>query len=100
MTDARVVTSGPTDLPRTEAARRRFAGTGRAAVLLALASLVLGGCAWAPPKPWEKGELARPAMQFDPAAERLEARAQEHVYQSKEAASGGFGVGGGGCGCN
>jgi hypothetical protein len=39
-------------------------------------------------------------MQFDPPAERLEARFQEQVYQSKEAASGGFGVGGGGCGCN
>jgi hypothetical protein len=61
-------------------------------------SLALGACAYAPPKPWEKGELARPAMQFD--ADRLEARYQEHVYQSKEAAGGGYGVGGGGCGCN
>ncbi|MFO1281643.1 MAG: DUF4266 domain-containing protein [Burkholderiales bacterium] len=58
----------------------------------------LGACAFAPPKPWERGELARPAMQFD--ADRLDARYQEHVYQSKEAASGGLGVGGGGCGCN
>lgn len=64
---------------------------------LALATAV-AGCAWAPPKPWEKGELAKPAMQFD--ADRLEARYQEHVYQSKEAATGGYGVGGGGCGCN
>ncbi len=70
------------------------------AVALVVAALALAGCAWAPPQPWEKGELARPAMQFDPPAERLEARYQEHVYQSKEAASGGFGVGGGGCGCN
>jgi hypothetical protein len=68
-------------------------------LLLASAlAATLCACAWAPPKPWEKGELARPAMQFD--ADRLEARVQEHVYQSKEAASGGFGVGGGGCGCN
>lgn len=58
----------------------------------------LAGCAFAPPKPWEKGELAKPAMQFD--ADRLEAKYQEHVYFSKEAASGGYGVGGGGCGCN
>lgn len=64
---------------------------------LALATAV-AGCAWAPPRPWEKGELAKPAMQFD--ADRLEARYQEHVYQSKEAATGGYGVGGGGCGCN
>ena len=34
------------------------------AAALALATAV-AGCAWAPPKPWEKGELARPAMQFD-----------------------------------
>lgn len=67
------------------------------AAALALATAV-AGCAWAPPRPWEKGELAKPAMQFD--ADRLEARYQEHVYQSKEAASGGLGVGGGGCGCN
>ena len=70
--------------------------TGLAAAL-AIATAV-AGCAWAPPKPWEKGELAKPAMQFD--ANRLEARTQEHVYQSKEAATGGYGVGGGGCGCN
>ena len=74
-------------------------GVARGLVAAAVA-LALAGCAWAPPQPWEKGELARPAMQFDPPAERLEARYQEHVYQSKEAASGGFGVGGGGCGCN
>lgn len=61
-------------------------------------SALAAGCTLAPPKPWEKGELARPAMQFD--ADRLEARNQEHVYQSKEAVSGGYGVGGGGCGCN
>jgi len=70
--------------------------TGLAAAV-AVATAV-AGCAWAPPKPWEKGELAKPAMQFD--ANRLEARYQEHVYQSKEAATGGYGVGGGGCGCN
>jgi hypothetical protein len=57
------------------------------------------GCAtWAPPKPWEKDQLARPAMQLEP--DPLEARMQQHIYTSKEAASGGTGVGGGGCGCN
>jgi len=71
----------------------------RTTAILAL-SLALGACAYAPPKPWEKGELAKPAMQFDPAGDRLEAKYQEHVYFSKEAASGGYGVGGGGCGCN
>jgi hypothetical protein len=67
----------------------------------ALAALVfaLAGCAsYAPPPPWEKGDLAKPGMQFDP--QPLEARAREHIYQSNEGAGGGFGVGGGGCGCN
>jgi hypothetical protein len=68
--------------------------------LLLLAALAaLGGCATLePPKPWEKGYLAKPEMQFD--YDRLDARVQVHVYTSKEGASGGYGVGGGGCGCN
>jgi hypothetical protein len=62
-------------------------------------ALALSGCAaFAPPQPWEKGVLARPDMQFD--ADRLDARNTQHIYTSKEAASGGQGVGGGGCGCN
>jgi len=79
---------------------REVAGLRWLAAVLLIAAVGLGGCAWAPPKPWEKGELARPAMQFDPPGERLEMRYQEQVYNSKEAAGGGFGVGGGGCGCN
>lgn len=51
-----------------------------------------------PPKPWEKGYLARPEMQFD--ADPMSTRLTGHIYTSKEAASGGYGVGGGGCGCN
>ncbi|MEO6566179.1 MAG: DUF4266 domain-containing protein [Casimicrobiaceae bacterium] len=66
------------------------------AIMLALA---LAGCAsFDPPKAWERGELARPSMQFD--YDRLDARTQAHIYTSKEAAFGGYGVGGGGCGCN
>jgi hypothetical protein len=62
-------------------------------------ALALTGCAsFDPPKPWERGELAKPSMQFD--YDRLDARTQIHIYTSKEAASGGYGVGGGGCGCN
>ncbi len=51
-----------------------------------------------PVNPWEKGNLARPAMMFD--TNSLETRYVEHIYTSREAASGGSGVGGGGCGCN
>lgn len=68
-------------------------------VLLFVLATSLAGCAsMTPPKPWEKGELAKPSMQFD--SDRLDARYTEHIYQSKEMASGGLGVGGGGCGCN
>lgn len=68
-------------------------------LVLALVACALAGCAsMEPPKPWEKGNLARPDMQFD--YDRLESKTLQHIYTSKEAASGGYGVGGGGCGCN
>jgi hypothetical protein len=71
----------------------------RALVLASLVMMTCDGCtAFAPPKPWEKDQLARPAMQLDP--DPLEARVQQQIYTSKEAAAGGTGVGGGGCGCN
>jgi hypothetical protein len=66
------------------------------ALCLALAGL--SGCALQPVKPWEKGELARTDMLLQ--GDGLEARFNEHIYASKEAASGGSAVGGGGCGCN
>jgi hypothetical protein len=63
------------------------------------AVLVLAGCANAVHvQAWEKGNLARPDMRFD--GDALDARFTQHVYTSKEAASGGASVGGGGCGCN
>ena len=49
-------------------------------------------------QPWEKGNLANKEMAFDP--DTLETRFADHTYFSKEGASGGAGVGGGGCGCN
>jgi hypothetical protein len=71
---------------------------GRYGLMIALA-VACGGCAaYAPPQPWEKGQLAKPAMQFD--TNPLGAKGTQHIYQSKEAAGGGYGVGGGGCGCN
>jgi len=67
--------------------------------LLALAMLSASGCSLVQPvQPWEKGMLSRPEMTFE--TDRLDAAYTEHVYFSKEAASGGSGAGGGGCGCN
>ena len=47
---------------------------------------------------WQKAALAEPAMQFP--QDGMQGFADEHIYFSKEASSGGNGVGGGGCGCN
>jgi Domain of unknown function (DUF4266) len=67
-------------------------------VALVLAA-ALGACAtYALPQAWEKQYLAKPAMQFD--ADKLDAKNLQHIYFSKEGAAGGYGVGGGGCGCN
>jgi hypothetical protein len=49
-------------------------------------------------KPWERGLLADPIM--DPNRDPLATAMIEHVYFSREAAQGGRGVGGAGCGCN
>ena len=66
---------------------------------LALVVAGLSGCsALTPPQPWEKGNLAKPEMTMG--GNPLEQRYQQHIYTSKEAASGGYSVGGGGCGCN
>ncbi len=59
----------------------------------------LSGCTGAPTvQAWQKGYLARPDMALEGNA--LEAKFADHIYFSKEAASGGAGVAGGGCGCN
>jgi len=58
--------------------------------------LALVGCETV--QPWQKGNLAKPDMAFD--ADPLQTRFEEHTYFSKEGASGGSSVGGGGCGCN
>jgi hypothetical protein len=60
-------------------------------------SVGLMGCS-TPVQPWQKGNLAKPEMAFDP--DPLQTRFAEHTYFSKEGASGGMSVGGGGCGCN
>ncbi|KNZ33864.1 MAG: lipoprotein [Methylibium sp. NZG] len=71
----------------------------RLTLLLSLAALAATtGCAYAPPQAWEKGNLAKPEMTMG--GDALEERYLQHIYASKENASGGYGVGGGGCGCN
>ena len=65
-----------------------------AGILLAMCGLI--GCTSV--QPWQKGNFAKPDMAFDP--DPLQTRYAEHTYFSKEAASGGMSVGGGGCGCN
>jgi hypothetical protein len=82
-------------LPQGPGSRWRPMGR---AVLLCAAVALLGACTIKPVQPWEKGVLAKPEMSFD--NDRLETLLAEHTYASKEAASGGNGVGGGGCGCN
>ncbi len=72
-----------------------------APLLLASAALA-GGCAAGIPRlgvePWERDLLAQPAMA--PEGVPLHGEFDDHVYFSKEAATGGRGFGGGGCGCN
>ncbi len=49
-------------------------------------------------KPWERGQLALPQMALE--GDAAEAAVRQHTFYSKEAASGGYGGNGGGCGCN
>jgi hypothetical protein len=67
---------------------------------LGAASLLGGGCATtaARVRPWERAALADETM--NPDRDPLGTAMSDHVYFSREAASGGRGVGGSGCGCN
>jgi hypothetical protein len=49
-------------------------------------------------KPWEKDVLAQQEMQFP--QDKMFSYSDDHIFFSKEASTGGTGVGGGGCGCN
>jgi len=69
-------------------------------ILIILAALPAGalfqGCTTV--QPWERGNLADYTMRAD--RDQLNISMTEHIYFSREASSGGRGVGGGGCGCN
>lgn len=64
---------------------------------LGLAALYGGGCA-SVVQPWERGRLTTYAMRSD--RDPLATALSEHIYFSRESATGGRGVGGSGCGCN
>ena len=49
-------------------------------------------------EPWEKDVLAQQEMQFP--QDKMFSYSDDHIFFSKEASTGGTGVGGGGCGCN
>ena len=61
-----------------------------------LALLLTSGCANV--KPWQRGALADYTMRSD--RDPLGLSQRQHIWFSREEASGGGGVGGGGCGCN
>ena len=69
-----------------------------AAIAAIIIICVLSGCASIGVKVWERDILAKPEMQFDRSP--VKSAIDDHIYFSKEAASGGRGFGGGGCGCN
>ena len=61
-----------------------------------LLALALCGCETV--QPWERGTLARPEMGWQ--GDVMDNILRYQTYSSKEAASGGAGAAGGGCGCN
>ena len=69
--------------------------------LLLAATAFFSGCATTElvrVKPWERATLADYTMRPD--RDPLHLAMAEHVYFSRETATGGRGVGGSGCGCN
>jgi hypothetical protein len=63
---------------------------------LSLVALALGGCTQV--QPWQRGALA--SYEMNPDRDPVATAMSEHIYFSREGASGGRGVGGSGCGCN
>ncbi|MDB6137848.1 MAG: lipoprotein [Verrucomicrobiaceae bacterium] len=66
--------------------------------ILLLVLMSLGLCQCTEVLPWQRGKLADYGMRPD--RDQLGLALGEHVYFSREAAAGGRGIGGGGCGCN
>ena len=68
--------------------------------LPALLVVGLAGCGNIEPwvKPYERDTLADPIMALD--GDPVSVSYMQHVYEAREAAKGGEGAVGGGCGCN
>lgn len=64
----------------------------------ALALVCMSFCQCTAVHPWQRGKLAEYSMRPD--RDPLALTLGEHVFFSREAATGGRGIGGGGCGCN
>jgi hypothetical protein len=68
---------------------------------LAAAAALAGGCAstnLVRVQPWQRATLTDYTM--NPGRDAVHTMMNEHVYFSRETATGGRGVGGSGCGCN
>jgi hypothetical protein len=81
---------------KTNSFRLCFAG-----LLAALGLGALGGCASAElvrVQPWQRATLADYTMRPD--RDALATVMREHIFFSREATTGGRGIGGSGCGCN
>ncbi len=70
----------------------------KASLLIACCACLIWGSGCTHVKPWERNTLADYTMRSD--RDPLTVVFDEHMWFSREAASGGRGVGGGGCGCN
>ena len=60
-----------------------------------LATFFMTGCAAV--NPWEREILADRTMNY---STEMDESALDHFYSAREGSAGGFGSGGGGCGCN
>ena len=65
-------------------------------ILGCIASAMFTGCQTV--HPWERGTLSDYTMRGD--RDPIGEAQADHIFFSREMASGGKGVGGGGCGCN
>jgi hypothetical protein len=69
-------------------------------ILLLISIFALAACGPIKPwvKPYERQNLADPIMSFE--RDAVGTQYINHVYETREAARGAEGSGGGGCGCN